>query len=85
MSEEPDEIPTQTPELEEGTRTLFTQAESKEEAIANVQATSNDLEGAGVESSVEYVGIDIPEEKCVIGEGAVHEVKLIIEEDHMVD
>lgn len=79
----PEDVPTKLQPLDEGTYTLYTQASDEAEAVSNVQATADDLERAGVEASVEYVRIDIPEERCVVGEGAVHEVALIIEEDHM--
>lgn len=77
------DIPTKLQPLEEGTRTLFTKAESREEAIENAQATADDLERAGVRASVEYVGVDIPEAQCVVGDGAVHEVELTVHKDHM--
>lgn len=75
-------VPTENPTLEEGERRLYTQASSEAEAVENIEAWEDDLEAAGVEARVEYVGVDIPEEQCVVGDGAVHEVALIIEEDH---
>lgn len=77
------EIPTKLQPVEEGRYSLFTQAEGEQEALDNINATVDDLERAGVEAHAEYVGIDVPEERCVIGDGAVHEVALVIEEDHM--
>jgi hypothetical protein len=76
-------LPTTVEPVDDGHYDMFVKAESKAQAIENVEEWQTDLFEAGIDSRVEYVGIDVPEDRCVMGGGAVHEVTLIVEDDYL--
>lgn len=78
-------LPIETPPLEEGSTDLSIKAHGKQGAMTKAQEWVRDLAEVGVKAHVEYNGVELAEENTVTEGGAVHSVKLVIEEDTLAD